>query len=279
MPVTVEGTVNLAVQLGTGEVRQHPDPLKVNVMPFKYDIGGIRGVYAGVLGQACTDDDTSYFYLNDAGTLVVNITGFPGNGAYLPLARVVCANGEVVQIYEERVLLASSSSYSGICRIGYPVDAGVRGGGTSASTNNDMPAVRFAYDANGWNRISARPPQNYLSGDVTLRLYVTVPSSPTNGQKTKWQLEYVFRSLDDDLGSYETPVTVEYTFDGNPIADDLFAIDLVIPFADYDKTKDLMFLKIERLAEDTADDCGKYVYLHQQELRYTGLLLAGQAGQ
>jgi hypothetical protein len=279
MPVNVEGTVNLSVQLGTGEVRQHPDPLKVNVLPFKYDIGGKRGTYSGVLGQVCADDDSSYLYLNADAALVVSVVGFPTGVTYLPLARVVCANGEIAAIYEERILLASTPAAEGICRIGYPVDGGVRGGGTSASTNNDMPAVRYAHDANGWNRWVGRPPQNYVSGNLVVRILVTLPSSPANGTGTKWQFEYAFRSIDDDLGSYATPVVVTSTFDGTPIADDIWAMDFTLPSGDFDVDADLMFFKVTRLAEDGADDCGKYVYVHAQELRYTGLLLAGQAGQ
>lgn len=278
-PFGVEGTVGIQVTLETGKVTAATQALKIDIAGFKYDIGGDRGSFVGALAQSVTDDDTNYVYLNDTGTLVINITGFPTDTTYIPLARVVAANGEVVAIHEERVLLASSSAAVGTCRVGFPVDGGIRGGGTSASSNNDVGAIRYDHSSDGWNRINTRPPQNWTSGDLTMRLWFTVPSSPANNKKMRWKLEYMFRSSGEDLGSWDGSDTEYYTFDGDPIADDLIYVDLTVPAAAFNRDDDLMAFKLTRQASESDDDCGVYAYLHEQELRYTGYKVAGQAGQ
>jgi len=282
MPTTISiaggQTVGVDAELKTGIIKASISALKISVSEFKYDIGGLRGVYSGATGQSVTDNDTSYVYLDNSASLQINTTGFPSE-LHIPLGRVVAVNGEVLEIYDERVLMASSAALQSTCRIGYPVDGGIRGGGTSASSNNDMPAIKYDYDAYGWNRWVGRPPQNYVSGDLTMRLYVTVPSSPSNGTGTRWTLEWAFRSVDDDLGDWDNSDTVIYSFDGSDIADDLWVMDFTLPSGAFDKDADLMFFKLTRKATDPDDDCGKYVYVHAQELRYVGYTLAGQAGQ
>lgn len=281
MPVTVQGTVVQEVTLNTGLVYLHPDPLKFNINPFKYDIGGKRSTYAGVLGQSVTDDDTNYVYLDSDGTLVVNITGFPSDGIlYLPLARVVATNGEIVSIIDERILVATSVGSEGTCRIGYPVDGDVKGGDTAASSNNDWAAVRYdasGSEGEGRNRWVRRPPQNYLSGDIVLRLYCSVATTVGTNKSTRWNLSYKFASVGESLGTMTTVSTTEDVSD-QP-ADELFTLDLTIPEAAVNISKDLMALYLARDYDHADDDCPENIYVHQQELRYTGRLVAGQAGQ
>jgi len=279
MPVTVEGTVNLAVQLGAGEVRQHPDPLKVNVLPFKYDIGGLRGTYAGVLGQSCTDDDTTYLYLDDEGTLQVNTTGFPTGVIYLPLARVVCANGEIAQIYEERILLAATPAAVGTCVITLPVDGDVRGGDTSASSNNDWAAVKYEQSGTGEarNRLVRKCPRNYVDDDVTVRVVYSLASSAVAGQKSRWEIQHQWADLADALGTMAT-IGVTHTHTGEA-ADTLYSIDLTIPEANVGMDKEFMAFQINRDNNHADDTLAQDIYVHNLEIRYNGRLLAGQAGQ
>jgi len=284
MPVNVEGIVGLELTLGPGLVKQHPDPLRVNIEALKYDIGGLRGTYDGAVAQSVTDDDTSYIYLNSSGTLVINITGFPSDGAgpYIPLARVVAANGEIANIIEERVFLASSSSSVGTCIITLPVDGDVRGGDTSVSSNNDWAAVVYEDTTDtgeARNRLVRRTPRNYVSGDVVIRVVASVPSAiPSSPDRTtRWEVQYKFASVGESLGSL---ATIGATFDLNDqAADELFALDLTIPEDSVDMTKEYMALQINRQNDHADDNLGEDIFVHNIEIRYTGRLLAGQAGQ
>ena len=278
MPVTVQGTVTQAVTLQHGLVFLHPDPLKVNIDPFKYDIGGQRGTYAGVLGQSITDDDTSYVYLDADGTLNVNTTGWPTEVTYLALARVVAASGEIVAVNEERVLLASSAAAIGTCRIGFPVDSGVRGDGSSASSNNSIASITFPDTGSPRNRWNFRPPQNYTSGNLTLRLLVSVAGTP-GSTGVRWQFDWGFGSSGDSLPS-SYPESVTLTKDMSSISNDtFFDVELTIPSADFDNTEDMMYCWLFRDSSHAGDDCTLTQHLHLIELQYTGYKVAGQAGQ
>lgn len=274
----VQGLVSTKATLDTGLVTvTSGQSLKIDISGFLYDIGGLRGAYSGAVSQSVTDDDTSYVYLDSNGSLVINTTGFP-TGSYIRLARVMAANGEIGAIYNEKVLLASSSSSIGICRICYPVDGDVRGGTTSASSNNDFAAIRYDAGSDGWNRLNRRPPQNYTSGDLKFRFYYSWPNSVGPNKETKWQLDYAFRDASDALGSWDGNDVQVFDVSAEA-ADTLYYKELTLPSGDFDIDADLMFLKVTRLGSDAQDDCPENCYVHQQELVYTGRQLAGQAGQ
>jgi len=69
--------------------------LTFGVRAGKYLNGDTPVNYAGADEQALTDDDTNYIYLTAAGTLTVNITGFPTPSAtpHVPLATILTASG------------------------------------------------------------------------------------------------------------------------------------------------------------------------------------------
>jgi len=106
MPVQVQGTVDLDAHVAPGRVKMHQD-LSIMINPFSYEVDGKRNHYAGVLGQSVTDDATNYVYLNTAGTLQVNTTGFPDE-SHIRLARVITLDGLIRDIIDERVLLTGS---------------------------------------------------------------------------------------------------------------------------------------------------------------------------
>lgn len=276
----VVGQVNMQGTLTDGSVSVTPgQPLKVDITGFKYDIGGKRGAYDGAVAQTVADDDTSYLYLNSAGTLVNNITGFPTD-SHIPLARVVAANGEVVAIYHETVLLASSSSSVGTCAITLPVDGDIRGGDTSASSNNNWAAVVYEGSGGGTdarNRLVRRVPQNYVSGDLVMRLICSVASGISGTNKSYWELHYKFADLAEALGSMAS-VSNNPDHDGQS-ADELFAIDLTIPEGSLLMSKEFMAFKLMRDHDHANDTMTDNIYVHNIEIRYTGRLLAGQAGQ
>lgn len=108
MPVQVQGTVDLDAYMAAGRVKMHQD-LSIMINPFLFELEGVRQFYAGVLGQAVTDDDTNYVYLKVDGTLVVNTTGFPAEN-HIRLARVVTQDGLIRDIIDERVFLTGTLS-------------------------------------------------------------------------------------------------------------------------------------------------------------------------
>jgi hypothetical protein len=273
-------TVEISAKLTGGMVSAQIAPLKISVESFKYDIGGLRGTFVGAVDQSVTDDDTSYVYLNKSATLVINITGFPADETHVPLARVVAANGEIVAIHEERVLLASSSSSVGICRISLPVDGDVRGGDTTASSNNNWAAIRYdgdGSDTEARNRLVRRFPGNYVDGDLVVRVVFSFPSSIGNNKDMFWRCSYKFADLGDALGTMSSVTTLKEC--DSLAADTLYYLDLTIPEAQVDDSKAYMALYVAREWSDAQDNLTDNCYVHNVELRYNGHLLAGQAGQ
>jgi hypothetical protein len=267
------------VKLGAGNVDASPASLKINVAAFKYDIGGNRGVFDGYSAYPVPDESASYVYLDSTGSLTHSTSAFPST-PHIPLARVVTTNGEIVAVHEERLLMATSSSYTGTCKITYPVDGDIKGGDTTPSSNNNWAAVYYAASGTAGearNRWVRRPPQNYVSGDFVMRLYCSVPSSVGNNKDSFWRLSYKFASIGEALGTMDS-VTANPEHDGQA-ADELFIIDLTIPEANVDVSKDLMAFYLAREYDNAGDNCPENIYIHNIELRYTGTLLAGQAGQ
>jgi len=68
--------------------------LQFSVAPGEYEApDGTVATYPGSSQNNLTDNATNYIYLAPDGTLVVNTTGFPSSGGYLPLATITCADG------------------------------------------------------------------------------------------------------------------------------------------------------------------------------------------
>jgi hypothetical protein len=164
----------------------------------------------------------------------------------------------------------------GTCVDALPIDAGVRGGTTSASTNNDVAAIRFDNLGDGWNRVNLRPPRRYTSGNLTFRLLCSIPSSVGAGLGTRWKLSWEFLNVGDDLPANWT-YTNEFTYDiSNQVLDRIFAIDFTIPAAQFDKTKDLWAIRMDRIGTNAADNCNVHIYLHGLEVRYAGFRYVGE---
>lgn len=280
MTVKVEGIVGLELTLGPGLVKKHPDPLRVNVESFKYDMGGIRDTFDGAVAQSVTDDDANYIYLSEAGSLVINTTGYPSEVSYLPLAIVTTANGAVVDIADERVFIASSAAVVGTCRIGFPVDGGIIGGNAAVSSNNNIASVTFAASGESRNRWNIRPPQNYTSGNLTFRCYCSLSGSPGS---TGMRLGLKWHGLKDGEalpsgGTYDNDSVSTVDVSGES-SDVMFYVDISISSSTFDKTDDLLALYFYRDADHAEDDCTLLLHTHICELRYTGYKVAGQAGQ
>jgi hypothetical protein len=82
--------------------------LLVDISPIRGLIGGTERAYAGTTDEALAPSNTSYLYINAAGNLVVNTTGFPiygtggGEELYFPLATVVCSAVAITAINDRR---------------------------------------------------------------------------------------------------------------------------------------------------------------------------------
>ena len=87
----------LDVSKRAGDLRVFKDgDLTFGVRAGKFMDGATVRDYAGAATQALTNNQTNYIYLTPAGTLTVNITGFPAAGTtpHIPLATILTAAGE-----------------------------------------------------------------------------------------------------------------------------------------------------------------------------------------
>lgn len=67
-----------------------------------YYFGQVRKVFDGATGQALSDNATRYVWIN-ASNLLTTGAAFPvDTKTFLPLAKVVTANGDIVSIEDER---------------------------------------------------------------------------------------------------------------------------------------------------------------------------------
>lgn len=88
--------------------------LTVKVNGFYFDMQGTKGKYAGSCSNPVADNTTNYVYLDNALSLVINTTGYPGFLAHIRLARVVTSGGYVVRIILERALMTAAAPVSGV---------------------------------------------------------------------------------------------------------------------------------------------------------------------
>jgi hypothetical protein len=109
MPVDVSGSsVIMEAKFLDGLVRRDRD-LSVKIDPFRWEIDGSYGLFAGVNDESVADNDTNYVYMNSSGTLVVNVSGWPGT-IHLRLARVVTSGGQIQTIHDERVIVNTAAA-------------------------------------------------------------------------------------------------------------------------------------------------------------------------
>jgi len=162
----------------------------------------------------------------------------------------------------------------GTCKIMYPIDAGIRSPSTEvqASTNNNMPALRFLVGQDGETRWTVRAPQNHISGDLTMRLYGSIIA--TQNADTVWEFGYNFLNVGDNLGAYTIQSVTRDMF--GIAVDDVFTIEFTMPVADFDPAADITFLRIARMGTNVNDTYTGDVWIHGFELEYTGWSVAGQ---
>lgn len=108
--VEITGSVRLAPESAQVDgIVLFANDLSITVLAFYYDFGATKGRFGGALNQAIVDDDTNYVYLDSAGALQINVTGYPGI-PHIRLARVFAAGGVGTRIVLERAFLSSSGA-------------------------------------------------------------------------------------------------------------------------------------------------------------------------
>jgi hypothetical protein len=127
--VTNEVSLAPSAALYEGAVLADGD-LTVAVHSFYYDMGGAKGKYLGSVGNSVVDNTTSYVFVNDSGTLVINTTGYPTSPGdlHVRLARVVASGGFVTRVILERAFFTASSAQVPISR-SINTENGLQGGG------------------------------------------------------------------------------------------------------------------------------------------------------
>lgn len=111
---TAEGDTALPVEAGAHTLYgvKHTRALRVTdggVLDVDYEQGQIwvGGIFYSIGAGSLTlaNNDTSYVFVDNAGTVADNVTGFPADCA--PLALVVAAAGDIVSITDRRSYLAA----------------------------------------------------------------------------------------------------------------------------------------------------------------------------
>jgi hypothetical protein len=101
----VHGQVTMEAVLVSGQVKPDGD-LSFGVASFAFEVSGVKYRFAGATSVPVTDDATNYVYIDDDGDLEVSTSGWP-DANHLRLARVVALNGLILQVIDERVVLAA----------------------------------------------------------------------------------------------------------------------------------------------------------------------------
>jgi hypothetical protein len=109
-----------ALAVAAKEVPSTTPNVRVAAGSFRKSDGSIVA-YAGTASQACTTATTNYVFLNDAGMLVVNTTGFPVN--CVRLAVVAAGATTITSVADARVPWA-------LAGVGTPTIAAGAGAGT-----------------------------------------------------------------------------------------------------------------------------------------------------
>ncbi len=163
------------------------------------------------------------------------------------------------------------------CVIGFPLSGGLTGGNASSSSNNTIASILL--DDVGESRIrwNFKPPKNYASGDMTLKLRCSTsnPTSADMRMELRWQTLADGDSLPSSYPNISAQ-TVDLNGEGG---DTLFDIDFTLGSSTFDVSDDMMAMYLLRDGDHADDTTTLSLHVHQIELHYTGWAFAGQAGQ
>lgn len=97
--------LELLGEASQGKVDAETTALKIGARPMYYRLGSTDYYFPGATGQAVTDDDVNYVYLDSAQTLkiVTDGTGWPADpSTYIRLAKVTAASGAITEVVDLR---------------------------------------------------------------------------------------------------------------------------------------------------------------------------------
>lgn len=187
MPTNVVGELDIATSFRDGLVEQDGD-LTVLVNQFRYDLGGVKGVYVGAVGQVVANNTVNYVYLNSSAVLVINATGFPVSGDHIRLARVVTNSGFIISILDERAFLAAvSQSTTTITRTAG--EAIALGEVLTGDSSGEVVLANSSFSGNLWRVVGAAasagaasdPIQVTTSGSLGPVKFAVAPAGASNG--------------------------------------------------------------------------------------------------
>lgn len=164
------------------------------------------------------------------------------------------------------------------CSVCWSPGEPVTGGNAGESSNNGVQSVTF--DDLGESRIrwNTKPPKNYISGDLTLRLHcamVGTPGSNTMRIGLNWQT-----LATGEAPPSSWPNNIERTESlSSVVSREFFNVDFTLGSATFDKNDNVLAFYCYRNGDHADDDTTLTLHIHLIELLYMGWSFGGQAGQ
>lgn len=121
----VVGQVSLQATLKDGQVASTGlGGLAVDVGACRFNLNGTIGAFAGAVSQTVAANTTNYVYLDSAGLLVINQSGFPAGGNHVRLAQVVTNASSITSVTDMRALFTGLTSGGGEVNTASNIGAG-----------------------------------------------------------------------------------------------------------------------------------------------------------
>jgi len=121
------------------------DDLSINIRLGHFIIGSNHIKYLGAVDQPVVDDTLNYVYLNSAGVLQINQTGFPLANPHIRLARVSASNGIICAVIDERELMTSGLGFLGSIKAGKLIPGNFSGNPKTASVTFGTSLIDTEY--------------------------------------------------------------------------------------------------------------------------------------
>ena len=164
------------------------------------------------------------------------------------------------------------------CNVVWGPGESVIGQNAGLSSNNGVPSITFDDVGESRARWNTKPPKNYDSGDLAIRMRCSVAGSP-GSNSMRLGLNWECYASGDTLSS-SLSNNVESTVSLSGVSnDELFDVDFTVGSGTFTKTDDILALHLYRDGDHSGDTTTLTLHIHLIELRYTGWALAGQAGQ
>jgi len=158
---------------------------------------------------------------------------------------------------------------TGTCYMRLPIMEGNQTAGVDRYDNQYMCAMRYNDGAYAYLSYEIKPPQNYISGDITVNWYVTFGTANGAGRNVYCASYYAFRSAGDALGTYGGTTFATKSV-ASLAANTIKSFSFTIPEADVDVSKKILFMALIRAGDNVLDNVNKNMFAHRFELVYNG---------